>query len=241
MANLTAASESALRALRDRIAAGDCSDPLGPHDGGLMVGVPRDVARAVVAAVLAEREARPPAPELVWTGPSPAASGARDTATVLDELFDEATERVLVAGYSFDHGKDILRRLHAAMGRGVQVDVFLDIKVEDWERSGLADDETRRGLVEERVNAFLKRNWPGEPLPAIHYDERPLKTSLYASLHAKCVVVDEEVALVTSANFTNRGQERNVEVGVVIRDRRFAESLAAQWRNALNHDLFATF
>jgi phosphatidylserine/phosphatidylglycerophosphate/cardiolipin synthase-like enzyme len=38
-----------------------------------------------------------------------------------------------------------------------------------------------------------------------------------ASLHAKCVLVDGTTALVTSANFTEAAQRRNVEVGMLIR------------------------
>ena len=49
------------------------------------------------------------------------------------------------------------------------------------------------------------------------------------SLHAKCIVVDGSTALVTSANFTDRGQTRNIEAGVLVRDRGFAERLASQW------------
>jgi len=45
-------------------------------------------------------------------------------------------------------------------------------------------------------------------------------------LHAKCVVVDRRVAFVSSANFTEAAQERNIEAGVLIRSEPFASSLA---------------
>jgi phosphatidylserine/phosphatidylglycerophosphate/cardiolipin synthase-like enzyme len=52
------------------------------------------------------------------------------------------------------------------------------------------------------------------------------------SLHAKCIVVDNEHVLVSSANFTEAGQNRNIEVGLLIRSavlserlRRFFEAL----------------
>ena len=48
-------------------------------------------------------------------------------------------------------------------------------------------------------------------------------------MHAKCVVVDETRALVGSANFTDRGQQRNVEVGVLVDDPIFARKLQQQW------------
>lgn len=55
-----------------------------------------------------------------------------------------------------------------------------------------------------------------------------------ASWHAKCVVVDDEVAFITSANFTDWAQERNVEAGALIRSRAFATQLRLQF-DALVH------
>ena len=67
-----------------------------------------------------------------------------------------------------------------------------------------------------------------ERLPELYYDPRSLDLEAVkrSSLHAKCIVVDRRVALVTSANFTEAAQERNIEVGVLIRSRAFAEQLA---------------
>jgi phosphatidylserine/phosphatidylglycerophosphate/cardiolipin synthase-like enzyme len=52
---------------------------------------------------------------------------------------------------------------------------------------------------------------------------------VFASLHAKCVVVDGRWVFVTSANFTDRGQTRNIEVGVLLDDERLAAVLEAQF------------
>ncbi len=57
-------------------------------------------------------------------------------------------------------------------------------------------------------------------------------------MHAKCVVVDEKVALITSANFTERAQRDNVELGVLVRDPAFARRVAAQWRVLVARGLF---
>jgi phosphatidylserine/phosphatidylglycerophosphate/cardiolipin synthase-like enzyme len=46
------------------------------------------------------------------------------------------------------------------------------------------------------------------------------------------LVVDERVALVTSANFTSRGQDRTIEVGALIEDPAFAKRLVHQWHHA---------
>ena len=36
------------------------------------------------------------------------------------------------------------------------------------------------------------------------------------SLHAKCITVDNEQVFVSSANFTEAGQDRNIEVGLLV-------------------------
>jgi phosphatidylserine/phosphatidylglycerophosphate/cardiolipin synthase-like enzyme len=41
--------------------------------------------------------------------------------------------------------------------------------------------------------------------------------------------VDGNIALVGSANFSNRGRDRNLEVGALIRDHHFVQSLLAAW------------
>ena len=60
-------------------------------------------------------------------------------------------------------------------------------------------------------------------------------------MHAKCIVVDETHALVTSANFTRSGHTRNIEVGVLIEDTPFAEQLAGHWRGLVSEGIVRKF
>lgn len=167
----------------------------------------REGVLAVLGAVLAERRGRPVPPELVWTGPESRQSGARDTAVVLADLFKKASASVLLAGFVFDHASEVLAPLHAAMKRGVSCRLF-------------ADADAARN--------FRHDHWPfGPPFPEVFGFVR--ESGVFASLHAKCVVVDGRWVFVTSANFTDRGQTRNVEVGVVLDDARLAAVLEAQF------------
>jgi phosphatidylserine/phosphatidylglycerophosphate/cardiolipin synthase-like enzyme len=70
-----------------------------------------------------------------------------------------------------------------------------------------------------------------ERLPELYYDPRSLDMEAVkrSSLHAKCIVVDRQVAFVTSANFTEAAQMRNIEVGPVIRCARFEARLAGHF------------
>lgn len=188
-------------------------------------GLERAAVLRMLGVVIAEREHRPPPRlELVWSGPDARGSAVRDTGIVLASLFASARESVLVAGYAFDRA-EILAPLHAAMARGVRATLFLDI---DGHASSpkVADEFATRA-----IDGFLHRVWTfGPPRPEIYWDPRTaVPGPPWVSLHAKCVVVDHARAFVTSANFTERGQARNLEVGVLIEDRAFATELAAQW------------
>jgi phosphatidylserine/phosphatidylglycerophosphate/cardiolipin synthase-like enzyme len=85
------------------------------------------------------------------------------------------------------------------------------------------------------LGLFVELFWPFDgPRPEIYYGPRTADDQSFASLHAKCIVVDHEQTLITSANFTDRGQNRNIEVGVLIRDPLFAQSLEQQWFNLVS-------
>ncbi len=56
-------------------------------------------------------------------------------------------------------------------------------------------------------------------------------------LHAKAIVADEQAAFVTSANLTEAAFDRNIEVGVLSRDRNSAASLARHFRTLIEQGL----
>src|SRR5690606_37988214 len=187
---------------------------------------------AVLRATIAEREhQRTPRLELVWTGPIGPHGTVRDTAVVVRQLFARARRSVLIGGFRFDAGADLFAPLHEAMvDHGVKATVFLDIEgVADTVAGGPA-------YAAKRIAEVYAKNWPFDgPRPEGYYDPRTaVPGPPWVSLHAKCVVVDERWSFVTSANFTDRGQTRNIELGVLIEDPAFAEQIVTHWRALMN-------
>lgn len=187
---------------------------------------------AVLRAVLAERQGRAHAPELVWTGPEGMAATSRRTEVVFRDLLGSAERDVWMAGYSIDHGNDLFAPLHRAMvDRGVKSRFLLNLQFRDSEKPEKTE-EASAGVL---VNRFFKRQWPFEgPKPDIFYDPRTLQKKIYASMHAKVVVVDEQRVLIGSANFTQRGQQRNIEAGVLLHDAAFAKQLVTQLQSLID-------
>jgi phosphatidylserine/phosphatidylglycerophosphate/cardiolipin synthase-like enzyme len=81
-------------------------------------------------------------------------------------------------------------------------------------------------------------DWPGSSRPAVYYDPRSLDLDGPAGvLHAKAVVADDEAVFVTSANLTEAALDRNIEVGLLIRDRALAASMLSHFRGPIDRGL----
>jgi phosphatidylserine/phosphatidylglycerophosphate/cardiolipin synthase-like enzyme len=203
------------------------------HHVSALVGMPAPYARALAAAVLAERTEHPrPQLDLVWSGPEPAQAQSRDTGQVLRELFGVVEQRVIIAGFAFYGAKSIFETLYRrALERPLEIEFFIHL------------DPTSRNQQMTPAN-FFQYTWPWpDVVPRVYYDARADGDGDEAqgSMHAKCVVVDETTTFITSANFTGAAQTTNVEVGVLVRDPQFAIRVASQWRSLVARDLFSRF
>lgn len=182
---------------------------------------------ALLADAIADARDATPQPsslfDLVLSGPDVPGIPTADTAAVMQTLIEEATSQVLLVGYAVHNGQRLFKRLAARMEGlpSLRVVFCLDIPRKKTDTS-LPNEIVRRFAQE-----FKDKHWPGTKLPELLYDPRSLSDSWdkRSSLHAKCVVVDRRVALITSANFTEAAQQRNIEAGVVVRYPLFVERL----------------
>ena len=164
--------------------------------------------------------------ELVWTGPESVVAHSRDTAVVVEELFASATRSVLVSTFTIQNGHRVFAALAAHLDRCPELNVRLFVHVNRAWRNTREESEILREFADD-----LASQWPGTRRPEVFYDPRTLSVDekVRASWHAKCVLVDDEISFVTSANFTEWAQERNVEAGVLVRSRHFAGQLRSQF------------
>jgi len=172
------------------------------------------------------KEGRPPELpiDLVTSGPEAPGITNRDTSVVVRELFAHAQESVLVAGYAVYQGQQVFQSLAKRMEEVPDLNVrfFLNISRPD------GDTTSSEILVARFKQRFKDSQWPtGCRLPEVYYDPRSVadNSPVRSSLHAKCVVVDAEHVFVSSANFTEAAQERNIEVGLNIKNKWLAIQL----------------
>lgn len=142
--------------------------------------------------------------QLVWTGPDTPKASPRDTLPQMLEMIGRAEKSILLVTFAAFKANQIMAALHAAAGRGVK----LMIVVESADDSaGQLTHDSWKAFPKSLVNTGCVWFWP------IARRTRNQK-GLPGKLHAKCLVVDDREALVSSANLTDDAMERNIEIGL---------------------------
>ncbi len=169
---------------------------------------------------------------LVWTGPEAPGIINRDTKVVVQELFSKAKESVLVAGFAVYQGRDVFKALATQMDSNPNLKVSMYLNVQRRHMDTTASEY----LLQDFSDKFKKKDWPGKRLPEVFYDPRSLSvnTDKKAALHAKCIVVDRKISFVSSANFTEAAQERNIEAGVLVDSIEFSEQLQSHFETLVH-------
>ena len=174
------------------------------------------------------------APDFVWSGPEVAGLHARDTRRVYEELLGSATRSAWVTTYAFFDGprafEVLARRMDATPG--LSVTLLLNVQ----RRKGDTTDADH--LVRRFADRFWSEEWPGTSRPRVFYDPRSLAPDGGAGvLHAKAVVVDDEAVFVTSANLTEAALDRNIEIGLLVRDRALAATMTRHFTTLIERSL----
>jgi len=172
-------------------------------------------------------EQRTAKPDLVWSGPEVPGVHSRDTRQVFEELLGSATTSLWACTYAFFDGPKAFQVLAKNMDANPSLSVTLLLNIQ----RGKGDTTSADQLVRKFTDRFWKVEWPGNARPRVFYDPRALEIDgPGAVLHAKAMVVDEERVLVTSANFTEAALDRNIELGLLVRDRAMAASIKAHFQ-----------
>lgn len=148
--------------------------------------------------------------DVVWSGPPSGVTTHRLTSATVADLIDESRVEVMLVSYAMHSEPSVGAALERAAGRSVGITLLAERAI---------DNPKFRGGAPAFADIPVERlAWPGscrEP---------------GATLHAKLLVVDEQTVLVGSANLTKAAMHRNLECGVVVRDRSVGRAVVAHLR-----------
>ena len=129
------------------------------------------------------------------------------TEAVIREL-NKAKNTILVQAYSFTSAP-IAKALLNAHKRGVKVEVILD--------------KSQRTQKYSSATFFLNQGIP------VRIDDK------HAIAHNKVIIIDGEIVITGSFNFTKAAEENNAENLLVIHDRKLASIYTKNWQDHAQH------
>lgn len=161
-----------------------------------------DILRAIAGAKSVHRDLTP-----VWTMPGNEATIGHLTGE-FHRLVQAARQSVVCATYNFEQTSQMWSVLKEASRQpGVVVTIYVD------------GDKTDAAKV--------KAQFP----KATIYRSAELPNGKRVVSHAKFIVIDHEVLMLTSANFSFSAENRNVEFGLLVHDSALAESVESTMKS----------
>ena len=148
-----------------------------------------------------------PLTEIIWTGPANNRFPVRRIDQVLYDFISEAKKRIVLVTFAAHRVRHLCSHLTQAVQRGVELTLIVESEADS--EGQLTRDAAvafqNVPLVHTRIYCWplekRERNEAGRP----------------GKLHVKCAIVDD-IALIGSANLTDDAFNRNMELGVLIRD-----------------------
>jgi cardiolipin synthase A/B len=145
--------------------------------------------------------------EVIWTGPSNNRFPMRRIDQALYDLISAAQRRIILVTFAAHRVPYLCAHLVQAVGRGVDLTLIVESEGESEGQLTLDAIAAFRGVPAAQARIYY---WPLGRRERNRFG-RPGK------LHAKCAIVDD-VVLLGSANLTDDAFNRNMELGVLIRD-----------------------
>jgi len=151
-----------------------------------------------------------------------------------EELLGSAERSIWASTCAFFDGHRAFEVLARRMEARPALHVTLLLNIQRQRGDTTASEQ----LVRRFADHFWKTDWPGSSRPSVFYDPRALDPQGPGGvLHAKAVVADDEAVFVTSANLTEAALDRNIELGVLIRDRALALTVGGYFQSLIDRDL----
>ncbi|MEV0809357.1 DISARM system phospholipase D-like protein DrmC [Micromonospora sp. NPDC050200] len=177
------------------------------------------VGLALRSAALLQGRADARRTELAVSGPTSAAVPVRLTSTVVIEVIRAARSRLLIASFAAYGVAEVVAELRSAALRGVHIDLILESSAEDGGAlRGSAGAALTFAALRHQATFW---HWPAA--------RRTASGNSHAALHAKLIAADSRIALISSANLTDRALSHNIEVGVVLHDPEVTRKLVAHF------------
>lgn len=172
---------------------------------------------------------------LVVTGPETQQGANLRTGSRFIQIVEHAKHELMLATFALYQGDQILEPIHQAILRNPDLEVTLILNIQ----RPYGDRTITEDLIEKARQDFLNRSWPWDIKPKVYYYPASLKMEARqrSSMHAKFLIADEERCFITSANFTEAAQKRNIEIGVELQHSLEPKALSRYFKELISNEI----
>jgi phosphatidylserine/phosphatidylglycerophosphate/cardiolipin synthase-like enzyme len=183
--------------------------------GSNSVITPNEISLITKIIRLSKSEEETPGLQLVWSGPLPEGIPIRSTEQVIIELIENASESLFISSFAVYKAKNVLQKISDAIERGIKVSILLETP------------ESSHYKIKVDPLKFLPKKIIENATILIWPFQKRIKNEKHdgGSLHAKFVIQDDSRLFISSANLTESAFERNIELGVLISDKKIIINL----------------
>ena len=180
-----------------------------------------EIAAAMVAVdcLIGERASLA---EIIWTGPANGRFPVRRLDQVLYDLIAIAKNRIVLVTFAAHRVRHLCSHLTQAVNRGVELTLIVE-----------CEDESEGQLTRDAVAAF--RDVPAANTRLYYWPlakrERN-QAGRPGKLHMKCAIVDD-AAIIGSANLTDDAFNRNMELGMLVREPVTVETISEHFHELI--------
>jgi len=148
--------------------------------------------------------------DLVVTVPHSFAIKSSPTSVTMENLLRSSQRNIIITGYSIsEYFEDFINIIIEKITKGVHVQLYLN------------DYESKKEVLDKLIL------YKGKFLEIYNFNK---SSSGIEALHAKVISIDGEKNLITSANLSFNGLQKNIEVGTLITSKRIANSIISMFK-----------
>jgi cardiolipin synthase len=163
------------------------------------------------------------ATEIIWTGPANDRFPVRRIDQVLYDLISKAKQRIVLVTFAAHRVPHLSEHLRQAVERGIELTLIVE-----------SEEESEGQLTRDAVAAFRDVPLAGARVYYWPIERRERnQAGRPGKLHVKCAIIDQS-ALIGSANLTDDAFNRNMELGMLVREEATVLALAEHFNELVS-------